>query len=339
MRIVDAEAHFYTPDYIDHLRQRDSFPYETKENGAIKLYYNKTLFSPRGQRLSENLCDIDQGRIKNMDASGISMQIVSLSNPGVQMFPKDEAITWARRTNDTLGEMIKKHPDRFVGLGSIATQDPENSAAEIERCVTKLGIRGVNVLSHSENEYLDNKKFWPIFEAAEKMDVPIYLHPGMPSTKILDGYQDYGFPLAGPILGFAADVSLHTMRLIYAGLFDKFPKLQLILGHLGEGLPYWFPRLDYAFLKTWVLEKPRLNRKPSEYICDNIYCTTSGIFYQPALLCAALSVGVERILFAIDYPYEQDQEALHFINEAPFTAADKEKILHGNAEKLFKVKV
>jgi 5-carboxyvanillate decarboxylase len=337
MRIIDAEAHFYTTDYIEHLRKRKSFPYEVNENGSIKLYYNKTLFSPRGQKLSENLIDMDKGRIKNMDTSGISTQILSLSNPGIQMWGKKEALVWAKRTNDDLAAVIKKHPDRFIGLAAVATQDPDNSAAEIERCVTKLGIKGINILSHSENEYLDNKKFWPIFEAAEKMGAPIYIHPAMPSTKILGGYEDYGFPLAGPILGFAADVSLHTMRLIYAGLFDKFPKLQLILGHLGEGLPYWLPRLDFAFLKPWVQDKPKIDRKPSEYLCNNVYITTSGIFFQPALICAALAMGVDRIMFAVDYPNEQDQEALHFMNEAPFTPSEKEKMLHGNAEKLFNI--
>ncbi len=338
MRIIDAEAHFYTPDYIEHERRRPVFPHEANENGNIKLYYNRNLFSPRGPKVSKDLNDLDRGRIANMDASGISVQVLSLSNPGVQMWPKKEALIWAKRTNDSLVTMVQKHPDRFIGLVSVATQDPENSAAEIERCVAKPGIKGVNLLSHSQNEYLDNKKYWPIFEAAEKAAVPVYLHPGIPSTKILAGFQDYGFPLAGPILGFAADVSLHTMRLIYAGLFDKFPELQLVLGHLGEGLPYWLPRLDYAYLKAWVREKPRIERKPSEYLCDNVYLTTSGIFFQPALICAALAMGVDRIMFAIDYPYEPDDVALHFINEAPFTAADKEKMLHGNAEKLFKIK-
>jgi 5-carboxyvanillate decarboxylase len=337
MRVIDTEAHFYTPDYIDYLRHRQGFPHESNESGSIKLYYNKTLFSPRGPKVSKDLNDLGRGRLENMDASGIAVQVLSLSNPGVQMFPKKEALIWAKRTNDTLSEIIRKHPDRFIGLASVATQDPENAAAEIERCISKPGIKGINLLSHSRNEYLDNKKYWPIFEAAEKLGVPVYLHPAVPSTAILSGFQDYGFPLAGPIMGFAADASLHIMRLIYAGLFDKYPKLQIVLGHLGEGLPFWLPRLDYAYLKAWVKEKPRIERKPSEYLCNNIYVNTSGIFFQPALICAALALGVDRIMFAIDYPYEPDEVALHFINEAPFTAADKEKMLHGNAEKVFKI--
>ena len=138
--------------------------------------------------------------------------------------------------------------------------------------------------------------------------------------------------------GFAADVSLHTMRLIYSGLFDKYPKLQVILGHLGEGLPYWLPRLDFAFLKPWVGSRPNIQRKPSEYLKNNFIVTTSGIFFQPALMCAFLALGADRISFAVDYPYESTQEAPHFLKEAPIADADKEKIAHLNAEKLFKLK-
>jgi 5-carboxyvanillate decarboxylase len=165
--------------------------------------------------------------------------------------------------------------------------------------------------------------------------VPVYIHPGIPSTLMLPAYEDFGYSLAGPILGFAADVALHTMRLIYSGLFDRCPNLQIVLGHLGEGLPFWLPRLDFAFLTPWVDQKPGIQPKPSDYLKSNFIITTSGIFFQPALVCAMLALGTDRIAFAVDYPYEQTGEALQFLKEAPISDADKEKIAHLNAEKLF----
>ncbi len=335
MRIIDMEAHFYTQDYVEHLRTRKGFPREILDAKTIKLYHNKTLFSPRGLKLEEALLDLGKGRIKNMDEHDINVQVISLTNPSVQLFPSQEGTTWAKHTNDTLADVIKKYPDRFVGLASAAPQDPDEAVKEIERAVTKLGIKGVCLYSHSQNEYLDNKKYWPIFEACESLEVPVYIHPSIPSTRILTAYEDYGYSLAGPVLGFAADMAVHTMRLIYCGLFDKYPKLQIILGHLGEGLPFWLPRLDFAFVKSWVGEKPHLQRKPSEYLKTNFTVTTSGIFFQPALLCASLALGIDRITFAVDYPYEDTEEALHFMREAPLAEADKEKIYHANADRLF----
>jgi 5-carboxyvanillate decarboxylase len=338
MKIIDLESHFYTHDYIEYLRQRKAFPYEVSDGTSIKLYHNKDLFSPRGLNLEEALLDLGKGRIEFMDKQGIDVQAISLTNPSVQLFSAAEGTAWAHRTNDELSEVLKKYPGRFIGLAAVAPQNAEKAAAELERAVTKLGLRGVCLYSHVRNEYLDNPKYWAVFEAAEKLDVPVYIHPGMPSTLMLGAFQDYGYPLAGPILGFAADVSLHTMRLIYSGLFDKFPRLQVILGHLGEGLPYWLPRLDFAFVKPWVGQKPTIQRKPSDYLKNNFTITTSGIFFQPALMCACLALGADRISFAVDYPYESTEEALHFLKEAPVADADKEKIAHLNAEKLFKLK-
>jgi len=335
MRIVDMEAHFYTHDYIEHLRIRKRFPHQRLDEKTIKLYHNKTLFSPRGLKLEETLLDLGEGRIKHMDDHGIDIQVLSLTNPSVQLFPSGEGTIWARRTNDVLAEVLKKYPSRFVGLASVAPQDPDEAVKEIERAVTRLGIKGVCLYSHSKNEYLDNKKYWPIFEACVKLGVPIYIHPSIPSTKMLPAYEDYGYSLAGPVLGFAADLAVHTMRLIYCGLFDKYPKLQIILGHLGEGLPYWLPRLDFAFVKPWVGNKPSLQRKPSDYLKTNFIVTTSGIFFQPALLCASLALGIDRITFAIDYPYEDTEEALRFMREAPLADSDKEKIYHTTADRLF----
>ena len=167
--------------------------------------------------------------------------------------------------------------------------------------------------------------------------MPVYLHPAIPSKAILAPYAEYGFSLAGPVLGFAADLALHVMRLIYSGLFDKYPKLKIILGHLDEGLPFWLPRLDFYWLKPWVKRTIQIERRPSEYLKTNFTVTISGIFFPPAFMCAYLALGADRIAFGVDYPYEEIPEALHFMQEIAICDDDKEKIYHRNAEKLFQL--
>ena len=337
MKIIDLEAHFYTQEYIEYLCNRTEFPREERGDDGIKLWYTENFWAPRTYELEDRLLDLGEARLKEMDAVGIHMQVISLTNPNVQLFEESEGVTWAKRVNDELSTVIGKYPDRYIGLATVAPQNPQEAAGEIERSVKELGLKGVIVQSHARNEYLDNKKYWPLFEKAEELDVPIYLHPIAPSTSILAPYAEYGFPLAGPILGFAADVSLHVMRLIYSGLFDHYPGLKIILGHLGEGLPYWFPRLDFYWHKKWVGKGPGIKRKPSDYLKTNFMITTSGIFFQPAFLCAYLAMGADKIAFAVDYPYENNEEALAFMKEAPICDEDKEKIYHLNAERLFKL--
>lgn len=337
MKIIDLEAHFYTHEYIEYLCSRKELPREERGDDGIKLWYTENFWAPRSYELEERLLELGEARIKEMDADGIDIQVISLTNPSVQLFEEKEGVLWAKRVNDELSTVVGKYPDRYVGLASVAPQSPQEAAREIERSVKELGLKGVVVQSHARNEYLDDKKYWPLFEKAEELDVPIYLHPGAPSTSILEPYAKYGFPLAGPILGFAADVSLHVMRLIYGGLFDQYPDLKIILGHLGEGLPYWFPRLDFYWHKKWVGKGPGIKRKPSDYLKTNFVITTSGIFFQPALLCAYLAMGADKIAFAVDYPYEENKEALAFMREAPLCDEDKEKIYHLNAERLFKL--
>ena len=199
-------------------------------------------------------------------------------------------------------------------------------------------MKGVNIESHARNEYLDHKRYWPIFERAEKLDVPIYLHPEIPSTAILKGYaEDYGFELAGPPHGYGADLALHSMRLIYSGLFDKYPKLKMIVGHMGEGLPFWLTRMDAYWIKPWKGKKPRIEKRPSDYVKANFTITISGMFFFPAFLCAYLGMGVDRIAFGVDYPYERTEEAVRFIKEAPISELDKERICYSNAARLLKI--
>jgi len=338
MKIIDLENHFFTNDYIRYLRSRKVPPRETEEKDGLTMWYNDVLCSPRSFEMENKLLDLGETRLKEMDEKGITIQALSLSPPGVQCFEPADGMAWARKVNDELARVIKRHPDRFIGLACIAPQSPDEAADEMERAVSELGMKGVNIESHARNEYLDHKKYWPIFERAEKLDVPIYLHPEIPSTLILKGYaEDYGFELAGPPHGYGADLALHSMRLIYSGLFDKYPKLKMIVGHMGEGLPFWLTRMDAYWIKPWKGKKPRIEKRPSDYVKANFTITISGMFFVPAFLCAYLALGADRITFAVDYPYERTEEAVRFIKEAPISELDKERICYGNAARLLKI--
>jgi 2,3-dihydroxybenzoate decarboxylase len=289
--------------------------------------------------LEAKLLDMGDARIAEMDAAGVDIQVLSLCIPGCDHFEPADGLSMARQTNDELAEAIKRYPDRYVGLAALAPQDPEGSAKELERAVTKLGMRGAKLNSHAKGEYLDDQKFWPIFEAAESLDAPLYLHPTWPAPALIKGFEDYGFPLAGPPFGFGAETSLHSMRLIYSGLFDKFPKLKIVLGHMGEGLPFWLYRIDFYWLKPWVAPelKPKINNKPSHYIINNFLFTSSGMHYLPAFICAYMALGSDLIAFGADHPFETSKESIESLGILPICDADKEKFFHGNAEKLLKL--
>jgi 2,3-dihydroxybenzoate decarboxylase len=337
MKIIDLEAHFYTRSYVEYLRKRKSVPREDHAGDVNRLWYTDKLWSPRNLKMEAKLLDLDEGRLQAMDEAGITSQVIMLSAPHIQQFSPAEGAKWARQVNNEVAEVLKKYPDRFIGLASIAPQSPLDAADEIERAVTELGFKGVGIQSHARNEYLDAKKYWPVFERAEKLDVPIYLHPSVPAKSILKGFDDYGWDFASAPFGYQVDASLHAIRLMHSGLFDRYPGLKFILGHMGEGLPYWLWRIDFRWLKSATGRQPRLGKRPSEYFKENFWISTSGMFYNPALLCAQMGVGSDRILFAVDYPYEANKEAVDFINSAPVSAEDKEKIFHLNAEKLFKL--
>ena len=339
MKVIDLEAHFYTGEYLKYLRSRKDFPREEVRESNIRLWTAPNLWAPRSFRLEEKLLDVGPGRIAEMDASGVDVQVLSLTVPGCEQFETGDGIAMARQTNDELAGALRRYPDRYIGLAALAPQDPAEAAKELDRAVKKLNMRGAKINSHVRGEYLDDKKFWVLFEAAESLDVPIYLHPASPAPSILKPYADYGFPLAGPPFGFGAETALHSMRLIYSGLFDRFPKLKIVIGHMGEGLPFWLYRIDFYWLKPWVDEelKPRIARKPSDYVKDNFLLTSSGMHYLPAVLCAYLALGGDRIAFGADHPFESSKESLDALGTLPICDTDLEKFYHGNAEKLFKL--
>ncbi len=340
MRIIDLEAHFYTDDYIKYLRSRTEPPFEEVSENNIKLQLGHGgLYAPRSFRLEEKLLDMGEDRIAEMDAAGVDIQVLSLAIPGCEQFEPADGTAVAKATNDELAEAVKKFPNRYIGLAALAPQDPEGAAAELERCVTKLGMRGAKLNSHVRGDYLDDPKYWVLFEMAERLDVPVYIHPTFPSPKIMAGYADYGFPLAGAPFGFQAETSLHALRLIYSGVFDKYPKLKIALGHLGEGLPFWLYRLDFYWMKPWVDQavKPKIQRKPSDYIVNNFIFTSSGMQFLPAFMCAYQAVGGDVLAFGADHPFETSEESLKLLGTLPICQVDKEKFFHGNAEKLLKI--
>ena len=288
-------------------------------------------------QLVARLADIGEGRIHDMDAAGINMQVLSLTAPGVQIFEPATANALASETNDQVAEAIRKYPARFCGLAAAAPQDPKAAAKEIDRSVQKLGLRGVIINSHTRGEFLDDPKFWDIFEAAEALNVPIYLHPQAPPPAMIVPYVERG--LEGAIWGFGAESGLHALAIIRSGAFDRFPKLRVVLGHGGEALPFWLFRLDYFSRVRPNNPKggAKLKRKPSEYMKENIYVTTSGMAWSPVITFLQSVLGMERVLYAMDYPYQYELDEVTATDSVPISMSDKKKLFQTNAERVFAI--
>jgi 2,3-dihydroxybenzoate decarboxylase len=276
-----------------------------------------------------------------MDASGIDIQVLMLTSPGVQVFDAATANALAAASNDELAAAIARYPSRYVGLAAAAPQDPKTAAKEIERGVRKLGLKGVIINSHTQGERLDNPKFWDIFAAAEALDVPIYLHPNSPPRDMIQPYLEAG--LDGAVFGFQAETGLHMLRIITSGVFDEFPKLKMAIGHCGEALPFWLYRIDYMHRAAVAANRfphlRKLKRSPGEYLRDNVYATNSGVAWAPAIMLCHQVMGPEHTLYAMDYPYQYLASEVTVSDELPMSADDKKKYFQSNAEKLFKIGV
>ena len=287
--------------------------------------------------LRRRLLDIQQLRLATMDAHGIEKMILSLNSPAVQSIADpDRALETARVANTVLAEAIAKHPGRFAGFAALPMQDPAAAIAELERCVHDYGFVGALVNGYSqvvsaENVvYLDAQQYRPFWAVLERLDVPLYLHPREPSER--RAYAGHPW-LVGPAYGFAAETGLHALRLAGSGLFDAFPRLKIILGHMGEGLPFHLYRIDER-IRWSPLGYPA--KKPiSEYFTENFYITTAGHFRTQALINAILEVGADRILFSTDYPFEEVAEAATWFDAASISEADRRKIGRENARRLF----
>ena len=281
----------------------------------------------------KRLLDMDETRIADMDATGIDVQVLMLTAPGVQVFEPDLATNLARNANDYLAEAIKRHPDRYVGTVAVAPQNPKEAAKEIERGIKTLGLNGVIINSHTRGEYLDDPKFWEIFEAAEACNAPIYIHPQTPSPAMVKPYIERGLTRA--ILGYAHEVSLHTMGIIVAGVFDRFPNLKIGIGHGGEGLPFMMYRLDYMYQNRLEPYLKRTKKRPSDYLKENMFITNSGLAWEPAIKMCMDVMGADRVLYAMDYPYQYHVEEVHMMDRLDLTPEEKKMFFQTNAENFF----
>jgi 2,3-dihydroxybenzoate decarboxylase len=289
--------------------------------------------------VGERLVDFDSHRLAAMDAGGVQMSILSHTVPGVQgILDGAEAVAAAQEVNDFLAErVIARHPDRFAGFASMPLQNPVAAVRELERCINRLGFKGAMVngytsVGQNTGTYLDEPQFLLFWEAASALECPVYLHPRAPlEQRAYDRHPQ----LLGATWGFAPETATHTLRLIHSGLLDRFPRLTLILGHLGETLPFFAWRIQHCF--EYNPSDKRLERRLQDYLCENFYVSTSGFFSDQALISAILTIGADRILFAADYPYESIGPAADWIERAPISENDRRKIAHLNARALFKL--
>jgi predicted TIM-barrel fold metal-dependent hydrolase len=285
-------------------------------------------------KLLPSLLDIGAGRITEMDTNGVDMQVLSLAMPGVQMFDAKKAVALAILANDCLSEAVHRNPTRFAGLACFAPQDVPAAVAEMERAISTLKLNGFLVNSHTDGVYLDNPGCWPILEAAEALGAPLYIHPRAPSDGMAAPFRDYR--MEGAIWGYGLEASTHALRLMLSGVLDRFPRLRIVIGHMGEALPFWLWRLDYmASPGSRAALKNQL--KPSEYIQRNFAITTSGVEDPLALRFCIDKIGVDRIMWAIDYPFQAMGPAVKFIESAPLSKEEREQIAYRNAERIFQI--
>jgi uncharacterized protein len=326
MRTIALEEHCLTPELRELLGPQ------------IHPYYAVHRWPPA---LEARLLDLGEGRIAEMDAHGIDVQVLSMVQPGLEHAEANRAIPVARAFNDRIAEAIAEHPDRFAGFAALPTADPEAAGHELVRAVRELGFKGALINGRTRERFLDDQFFWPIFEAAEALEAPIYLHPMPPPQAVYDAYysgfgDDVSFMLAAPAWGWHIETGLHALRLVLAGVFDRFPALQMIIGHMGEVIPFMLTRIDETLGGRTALDPPKTRTELSvkEYFHRNFHLTTSGIFADPPLRCAIDTFGADKILFAVDHPFSDGAEARRFIERADITDEERASIAHANAERL-----
>jgi len=284
--------------------------------------------------LARPLVDLGDERIAAMDAAGIDMQLLLLSSPGVQVFDAVSACRLASEANDYASEACARYPARFAALAALAPQDPAAAVRELERALGLPGMKGAMINSHTFGEYLDGEKHLQLFEALQALDVPLYIHPREPAGAM-------SAIMTGPVVGGAAwaygvEVGTHVLRLIQCGLFDRFPKLRLVIGHMGEALPFWLPRIDNRYLALGVRGgRPPLERLPSDYLKENFWVTTSGMNYGPQLQMTFEVLGADRVLYATDYPFENQAQAVGLVEAMPLSERQKKALFEDNAVRVF----
>jgi uncharacterized protein len=328
MRIVALEEHFTLPEFvakIDPARiATRGFP--TRGNAPALI------------RAREQLKDLGAARLSNMDAAGITVQVLSASGPGADLLDPAESIPFARDYNDVLAKRVAEHPDRLAGFAHLPMPAPEAAADELERAVTRLDFRGALINGMTCDLFLDDPLFEPVLARAEHLDVPIYVHPNLPPQSVRKAYYDglpgnVGFMLSIAGWGWHAETALHVLRLVLSGTLDRHRRLKLIIGHMGEGLPAMLARCDQEFGS----QVSHLQRSVSQTITDQVNVTTSGFFTLPPFMAALATFGIDRLMFSIDYPYSSNEQGRAFLDSLTLAQEDIAKLAHGNADRLLKL--
>ena len=344
LRKIATEEHFTIPEVAAAMREVARRGGTNLDLAFLRLTYDPpggaapAGEAPAGSRdalarsFLPRLLDLDRARMAEMDANGVDVHLLSLTSPGVQMFDPPMAVALARLSNDRLSEAVRRHPTRFAGLASFAPQDPPAAAKEMERATSTLKLNGFLVNSHTENGYLDEQRFWPILEAAEALGAPLYLHARAPSDGMAAPFRDYR--MEGPSWGYGVETGTHAVRLMLSGVLDRFPRLRIVLGHIGEALPFWLWRLDYM-AAPGSRAGLRNQLKPSEYFRRNFAITTSGIEDPAVLRLGVEKIGIDNVMWAIDYPFQPTGPAVAFVESAPLSDQERELVAHGNAERIF----
>ena len=315
-QVIALEEHYFDPEVAAHF----------KEGGP----------EARLPALRERLFDLGELRLKEMDEAGIDVQVLSHGAPATQRMDAETAIPLAKKANDRLFELKSNSRGRFEGFAALPTADPKAAADELERAVTKLGFKGAMIHGLANGLFLDDKRFWPIFERAQALDVPLYMHPAIPHPAVVDAYyKDYlkEFPgLLTAAWGFTVETATQAIRMVLSGMFEAYPRLKIILGHLGEGLPFSLWRIDMALSRQG-------NRSTPFRDCfrEHFWITTSGNFSTPALLCCVMELGADRILFSVDYPFVLNPPGIRWMQDIPLGPEDRAKILSGNARRLLRI--
>ncbi|MFN4098679.1 MAG: amidohydrolase family protein [Pararhodobacter sp.] len=315
---IALEEHFMHPDF---------FEYFGKTAGNI----SPALFG----KAREALLDFGERRLAGMDSIGVQKAVLSLAGPGVQAEKRVETATrLARQVNDFLAEEIAKRPTRYGGFAHLAVQDPVAAADELERCVKDLGMQGAMINGQTSGTYLDDDRYSPFWERVSDLGVPVYIHPNNPPEQTAM-YHDHP-ELWGPVWSWTVETATHALRLVFAGTFDRYPNAKLILGHMGETLPFLLWRLD----SRWDISNRgamSLEMPPSGYFKRNVWATTSGVCADAPLRCALDTLGTDRVMFAVDYPFEKPEEAGEWIEAAAITDAERRAVCHDNAAALLKI--
>ena len=329
MRIVALEEHFTVPGIVSRIDpdavRRRGFP------GPDFVWAQTTK--------RNELADLGDMRLTDMDASGITVQVLSVAGPGADLVPGQPGIDLARAYNDALAEACARHPTRYRGFAHLPMLAPEAAADELERTVKHLGFHGALVNGATDGRFLDDPAFAPILACTEALDVPIYLHPGIPTPAVRNAYYDglpgnFSFTLALSAWGWHADTAIHVLRLALSGALDRHPALKLAIGHMGEALPFMLDRIDET---TAATAKTELRRSLRQTIVDQVWITTSGFFTMVPFMAALMTFGPDRIMFSVDYPFASNARARAFLDALPVSPADRAKIAHANADGLLRL--